>query len=191
MAVQGGQDIRITKTHKALADTLFALLQERPLAKITVNDICKEAMVSRSTFYLHFEDKYQLLQFCMQREQDRIAQELAQGDMVEMLHMLLLRIKRCEKLYQTMMATEVTGSVRQMFRNTFSRPFVTCLRRREEAGEVLPGPAELLAAFYASGIAGMLIHWIESGFALPVEELARCQYALLGEMMPEMAEATS
>ena len=51
-----GQDIRITKTHMALSKTLMDLLEKKSFQKITVNDICQDAMVSRSTFYMHFED---------------------------------------------------------------------------------------------------------------------------------------
>jgi AcrR family transcriptional regulator len=57
------EDLRIIKTHKALQSALGTLLESRSFNKITVYDICKEAMVSRATFYVHFRDKYDLLSF--------------------------------------------------------------------------------------------------------------------------------
>ncbi|MDR2932476.1 MAG: TetR/AcrR family transcriptional regulator, partial [Oscillospiraceae bacterium] len=65
MSNNGGQkqDLRVTRTHKALVSALFMLLKKQPFQKITVNELCEAAMVSRATFYLHFEDKYHLLRF--------------------------------------------------------------------------------------------------------------------------------
>lgn len=55
-------DLRITKTARALSSALFTLLQGRNFGKITVSDICEEALISRATFYAHFIDKYDFLE---------------------------------------------------------------------------------------------------------------------------------
>jgi AcrR family transcriptional regulator len=60
------QDLRIKKTRWALKDALFSLLLRRRFDKITVNDLCEEAVVSRTAFYTHFEDKYALLRFSLE-----------------------------------------------------------------------------------------------------------------------------
>ncbi len=54
-------DLRVRRTHKLLWDALMALMIERDFESITVTDICDRAMVHRTTFYKHFEDKYDLL----------------------------------------------------------------------------------------------------------------------------------
>jgi AcrR family transcriptional regulator len=57
------EDLRVVKTRKALFAALLALLESRrTFAKLTVNDICVEALVSRTAFYAHFKDKYDLLE---------------------------------------------------------------------------------------------------------------------------------
>lgn len=55
------EDLRIIKTQRSLANALPKLLERRHFTQITVNDICEEAQVSRTAFYLHFNDKYDLL----------------------------------------------------------------------------------------------------------------------------------
>lgn len=37
------------------------LLVKKPLEKIFVTDICREAEIERATFYYHFKDKYELM----------------------------------------------------------------------------------------------------------------------------------
>lgn len=45
---------------------LFKLLTEKPFEKITLKELCDTAMIPRSTFYRYFEDKYDLLGYCLQ-----------------------------------------------------------------------------------------------------------------------------
>lgn len=64
--MQGNQrkeDLRIVKTRHALLDSLQRLLEHRSFARLTVNDLCEEARISRTAFYAHFCDKYDLLEY--------------------------------------------------------------------------------------------------------------------------------
>jgi AcrR family transcriptional regulator len=54
-------DRRVQRTHLALRDALISLLIERGWDDITIQDLCERANVGRSTFYLHFQNKEQLL----------------------------------------------------------------------------------------------------------------------------------
>lgn len=55
------EDSRAVHTKKALYDTILMLLEKESLDKISVVDICLAANVHRTTFYCHFEDKYDLV----------------------------------------------------------------------------------------------------------------------------------
>lgn len=57
----GKNDIRSLKTEKALSVAMSSLLEHYSFNKITVKDICEEAIVGRAAFYVHFKDKYDLL----------------------------------------------------------------------------------------------------------------------------------
>lgn len=54
-------DLRILRTKKAIREAFFKLIKEKGFEAITVKDITDEAMISRNTFYLHYSDKYDLL----------------------------------------------------------------------------------------------------------------------------------
>ncbi|MCB1607667.1 MAG: TetR/AcrR family transcriptional regulator [Xanthomonadales bacterium] len=55
-------DRRIQRTRDALRDALLALMTERGWEGTSVQDICERANVARSTFYLHYNGKDELLQ---------------------------------------------------------------------------------------------------------------------------------
>jgi AcrR family transcriptional regulator len=63
MASQGKQsmDRRIQKTMSLLHEALGALIREKPYDEIVVQEILDRANVGRSTFYMHFRDKDELL----------------------------------------------------------------------------------------------------------------------------------
>ena len=48
---------------KMLANTLKELMNEKPLTKITVQDLTKKCGISRQTFYNHFHDIYELVEW--------------------------------------------------------------------------------------------------------------------------------
>lgn len=59
-------DSKITK--RALADTIKQLMEERPFSKISVGDICQQCGMNRKSFYYHFRDKYDLVDWIFDSE---------------------------------------------------------------------------------------------------------------------------
>lgn len=55
------EDSRIMRSKRDLKNALLNLMTIKPFDKITVMDICNEAMINRMTFYNHFVDKKDLL----------------------------------------------------------------------------------------------------------------------------------
>lgn len=59
-----GSDI----TKKALAASMKALMAEKPFHKITISDICDGCGMNRKSFYYHFLDKYDLVNWIYDTE---------------------------------------------------------------------------------------------------------------------------
>lgn len=55
------QDLRVVKTHRQIDQALLRLLGQMPFSKLKVDQLCREAMINRSTFYSYYQDKYDLL----------------------------------------------------------------------------------------------------------------------------------
>ena len=54
-------DLRIIRTRQMIKTAFFQLISEIGFEKITVQNITKKAVINRSTFYLHYTDKFHLL----------------------------------------------------------------------------------------------------------------------------------
>lgn len=59
-------DSNITK--RALASALKELMNEKPFARISVSDICTRCDMNRKSFYYHFKDKYDLVNWIYNTE---------------------------------------------------------------------------------------------------------------------------
>lgn len=53
-------DLRVVKTKKVIKDTFLEMRKTIPLEKIHVRDICKRALINKSTFYCHYADAFAL-----------------------------------------------------------------------------------------------------------------------------------
>lgn len=60
--MSSNRDLRVIRTRSLIRDAFIRLMDEKGFRNITVNDIADGAMINRSTFYLHYTDKYELLQ---------------------------------------------------------------------------------------------------------------------------------
>ena len=53
-------DIRIRKTKQSIYNAFIDLRSKMPLEKITVKDLCSQAQINKSTFYVYYKDIYDL-----------------------------------------------------------------------------------------------------------------------------------
>jgi AcrR family transcriptional regulator len=55
-------DRRILRTKEAIRDAVIDLIAEKGFEAVSVSDISERANINRGTFYLHYKDKYDLLE---------------------------------------------------------------------------------------------------------------------------------
>lgn len=55
-------DLRKLRTQREIQQALTDLLLEKPFSKISVTDIVNRALINRNTFYLHYHDKFDLIE---------------------------------------------------------------------------------------------------------------------------------
>ena len=70
------KDLRVIKTKKMIYTALVELMKEKTFEEIKVSDICEKALINRSTFYAHYEDKYELLVDFIKDLKDEFSQKL-------------------------------------------------------------------------------------------------------------------
>ena len=54
-------DARVRYTRRVIQEALLTLLEQKPMNKITVTELCALAQINRATFYAHYADCYAVL----------------------------------------------------------------------------------------------------------------------------------
>lgn len=171
------QDVRTIKTRRSLIFALFAVLQKKPWQKVSIKDICAEAMVSRSTFYAHFDDKYALLEYTLTRMGDVIVQELLDGDMRVMLQKRFSQMKDNEVIVKNILLAEPEQDVMALFYSHFQKITHSYL---EAVGAVVDEDVVRIAvSFYGAGVASTIIGWMLHEQDVPVETMVDILWRIL------------
>lgn len=90
-------DSNITK--RALASALRELMEEVPFDKIQVTHICERCNMNRKSFYYHFRDKYDLLNWIFDTEMISMIRNYTGKEPLEQYVEILREI--CNYLYKT------------------------------------------------------------------------------------------
>lgn len=56
------EDRRIRYTKKVIKHTFIGLLEQKPINKITVTELCTQCEINRATFYRYYDDVYDLME---------------------------------------------------------------------------------------------------------------------------------
>ena len=78
--LQPNLDRRITRTRQVIYKTFITLISEKEFSQISIKDITNQANISRSTFYAHYQDKYDLLDKTIQIKLSELTESLAESE---------------------------------------------------------------------------------------------------------------
>lgn len=160
-------DGRIWRTHQRLGLALFELIQEKPIDNVTVQEVLDRALVGRSTFYLHFRDKNDLLLSQLETFLEFMSTTLSirkeKSYRVVPVTEMFAHIGEQKKLYR---ALADSGCLHDFF--DLAEGYFACgiERRLQESGRLPKLPQRELAA-RAFALAGSLLSllrwWLDRG----------------------------
>lgn len=175
---------KIPKSKQALISAMLVMLTKRSFQKISINDLCEVALVSRATFYVHFADKYHLLRCALQEERQRIKAQAGADEPHLIIHCMVEYIHEQPNLLKHLVFGETNQELQKMLMDIFTDTVHKELTCKEQEGQSFPVPLDVLAVYLAGGASHLLIWWIESGLALPKAQMT----AYLAELV--IAQAT-
>ncbi len=164
----------------------MALLAEQDFASISVGDICERAMVHRTTFYKHYQDKHDLLVSGMRSMHEAFmqtlkkAEEANDGVVYRFMHIFEF-IAQHRHFYQLMFCGDGITSYQAFMRTHLASFFEARLRetsvRRPEPAIPLP----LIVQFCAGTIISTTAWWLDNDMPYSAAEMAQYVSRLLAE----------
>lgn len=177
-------DRRVRYTKMVLKEAFVTLLQNKPVSKITIKELCEAADINRATFYAHYEDQYDLLeqienevvhgiQFYLEQEgHGRIAAGSLER-MEKIFRFITENAETCKLLLgkhgDSRFRDKVTDIVKE-----------ECVCEWMKSKKLNQEEAEYIYLFAAIGCVGVIQKWLEGGMKKPPGEMAVFVLKLLG-----------
>lgn len=140
------KDRRSLYTEKVIKEAFITLLDQKPLEKTSISEICRLADINKSTFYLHYQNEHDILK----EFEDELVKEFAIGlknnnISLEELEKNLEKELRKDPFNATDMkkASEITG-------NQLTHMFEFCEKVFNEGNEILILVTELTINYYTA-----------------------------------------
>ena len=183
-------DRRVSRTRRNLQGSLLSLILEKGYDSVTVEEITERADLGRTTFYLHYRDKEDLLMQAVQALVDDLVSELSQipidswklhkrGDSDEVfipaITLAFNHVAIHADLYRVLLRGEGTYSVlkrlRQILRGAVMSllKHFTALNRIELRPQV---PIDVFLNGLTGAWIGLLTWWLEEDIPYTAEEMA-------------------
>ncbi|WP_259416911.1 TetR/AcrR family transcriptional regulator [Bacillus toyonensis] len=173
-------DLRIRRTHKLLWDSLFELMTQskQKYSTITINQICDRAMVHRTTFYKHFEDKDALLTFGFKRYGKMIA-EIPVSDRLSKPFQVMeqfLHHEEIGKILETQMSDEQFISRAQYLSHETRKQEIEALNQLCKNYTM---PNDLIIEFYSGAITSLSAWWFKNERSVSAAEMDQYLHQLI------------
>ena len=151
-------------TKRALEQSLKNLLLKKPLTKITVGDITDDCGINRMTFYYHFKDVYDLLEWIYLNE---VIQPMEGKDTYNTWQQGFLSIFEYILNNKEFVRNTYNSISREFFLkfiyNQTKELLMNVIEEKSKSLNVEEENKEFMADFYKYGFVGIVQDWIENG----------------------------
>lgn len=183
------KDLRVIKTRALIRRGFISLIDSKGFSPITVQDIAAEAQIGRGTFYLHYQDKYDLLQ----KLTDEVLNDLASciqtslhiqngvfyvKALEDMLVIVFNQIKDNSMFYKTMLTAEDIPNFQQHLSKFLFQKFKMEFHNLEIDVNQLDFPHDMLFSYLSSSVVGIIDWWLQNNMKFSAEYMAEKMAAL-------------
>lgn len=159
-------------TKYALEESLKKLMLQKPLDKITINDLTTDCGISRMTFYYHFKDIYDLTEWaCLEDASRALEGKKTYGDWQEGLTQIFEAVLENKpfimNVYHCVSREQIEN---YLYRLTFD--LIESVVEEKSAGQsICEDEKQFIANFYKYGFVGIMLDWIKQGMRTDYHEI--------------------
>ena len=144
----------------AIAETFWALTNKKHIDKITVKDIVEECGISRQTFYYHFQDIIDVIEWSAdQKIQQMIAQCLKAKTPEEGIRLSVSFFYQNKKVWNKLLASKRRTQFEHMAMQAIHEYMMELLKYRKPDISASYADVELVVHFFTYGIGGVFMEY--------------------------------
>lgn len=151
-------------TKRALEASLKHLLLKKPLDKITINDIAEDCGINRMTFYYHFKDIYDLIEWSCVEDAARALEgkktyDTWQQGFLQIFEAVLANKPFIMNVYHSVSREQVEL---YLYKLTFNL-LIGVIEEKAAGMAVSDEDKKFIADFYKYAFVGIMLEWIRGG----------------------------
>lgn len=171
------------KTKQLIQQSFMKNMEKKPFETITIGDITKTAQLNRGTFYLHFQDKFDLLDQIEQQlfrdlgnhidqlQSSYSSAETFQKGQEQLAATLFNSIKMHAPLLKIFLSNHGRAGFHIRFRDAFSNKVRVNLEKNESINARLKDQMDYFLSFITSAFLGLVEQWVRNGLDKTPEEM--------------------
>lgn len=159
-----------SQTKRVLANAMKQLMATEPFAKISVGDICQTCQMNRKSFYYHFRDKYDLVNWIFQTEFFTAIQSNTGSGTWDTILLLCGYFYENRAFYRNALSVEGQNSFQDYFREVME-PVVSFY-----AQELFPegdADASFFVDFFSDAFIAAMLRWLSGKNPMSPEKFTR------------------
>nr|WP_263326919.1 TetR/AcrR family transcriptional regulator [Neobacillus sp. Marseille-Q6967] len=167
-------DRRVVKTQEAIKKAILELMNEKNFDDITIQDISDRANVNRSTVYLHYLDKYDLLDKMIDEhinELKETSEWACQEEWVDAIQIFFEYFEKHYLFFSTMLASKAAPAFRSKFLEYVMEGYKDELQKTNGKNEGLS--EDVIVKFAGNAYVGVLESWLKDGMPTPPKSIAK------------------
>ncbi|MBE6068801.1 MAG: TetR family transcriptional regulator [Clostridium lundense] len=177
-------DKRSLQTKKIIKNTLSDLIEEKGFNEVSVTDLTRRANINRGTFYLHYADKYDLLEQVEEELIKEIQEHTKSLDCLDLLNINLVSdsdpftIKLLEYIKENASFIKAILGPKgdPMFRIKLKKLIEANLFEKQLSSQYNPGnmlvEEEYFISYVLSAHLGVIMHWLENDLEKSPRDIA-------------------
>ncbi len=174
------EDRRVRRTHRLIEEALLKLMMKKPVQKITVSELAKEADITRSTFYQYYNDPMEVLENLRQsiiEDVQQVIEETEGGDAYGFFLTLFRYFGADETKSRILEVDTGFGSGYELIGNTIHEGYM--LRWGEKFTGDKVKQYEYYRYYIVFGCIAVIRNWIRNGKQETPEQMASIASSLL------------
>lgn len=151
-------------TKRALEASLKSLLLQKPLDKITINDIAEDCGINRMTFYYHFKDIYDLIEWSCVEDAEKALEGKKTYDTWQQGFLQIFEAVQANKPFIINVYNSVSREQVELYLYKLTYNLMIGVVNEKSKGMVVNDEdKKFVADFYKYAFVGLMLDWIKNG----------------------------
>ncbi|CAN7612706.1 MULTISPECIES: TetR/AcrR family transcriptional regulator [Paenibacillus] len=178
-------DRRILKTQESLKKAVIELMTEKSFDDITIQDISDRANLNRGTIYLHYQDKFDLLDKLIETHLNELGEMDEWACKMDWNEALVPYFEYFEKNYLFFSTMLASTGVPSAFRTRLLTSFIDGFKGEidRESGRNTDLKEDVMLQYAGTAYVGVIEWWIKNGMPYSPQVMAKQVGTLLGRSL--------